>query len=440
MDRVLKAADQLRALFQESTERFRFTDLRRSIGRAVEAFDPNSPAALTSAAALAYGAGRVDDGLALFELALEVENTPSLYSEHATLLVDAKAYAAARELAFDGLDRYPEDEALRVASDRAIDEDPVLLPPTPLLLTPSQADSIKALGGGSTVTFKLVVAGQNVAALKPDQDLGQSMYRSEIAFYRLCVLLRCSFRVPYNAPLEIEKGDFETLYSRVDSDKQSGYRSKFIHIKWHTGEDGATYLLATWKEWVPEFTGFPIEATSTWTSWVTAGSHSDLEEKVADWLPKLAEAAGPRGWTNNKARVGYAGEMTVRTLAQQISDVLSMDYLSNNWDRFSGDPELYGANCHMEPGGLVAIDNGAAFPPWDTSRVERRFKLTQRFSRRFVLALRRLDHDKTQERLFPGANTDELKRFEIFWGRRQSLLDRVDALIKEHGEDEILAF
>jgi len=129
--------------------------------------------------------------------------------------------------------------------------------------------------------------------------------------------------------------------------------------------------------------------------------------------------------------------MTMGELIRQISDQLAMDFLANNWDRFAGTPELFGANCHIESGGLVAIDNGASFPPWHTKRVERRLKLVQRFNRSFVNAVRRLDHDTTLQRLFPEATGDERARFAIFWERRQQFLDYVDGLIEEHGANAV---
>ena len=100
-------------------------------------------------------------------------------------------------------------------------------------------------------------------------------------------------------------------------------------------------------------------------------------------------------------------------------------------------PELWGANCHFESGGLVAIDNGASFPPWKTGRVERRLKLVKRFRRPLVDRLRLLDRDKSLERLFPNATKAETQRFEIFWERRQEFLEYVDGLIEIHGADAI---
>ena len=138
--------------------------------------------------------------------------------------------------------------------------------------------------------------------------------------------------------------------------------------------------------------------------------------------------------------MGFSKDIATGVLMQQISDMLAMDHLTNNWDRFSGDPALYGANCHLEPGGLVAIDNGASFPPWNADRVVRRLKLSQRFTKSFVLALRRLEYEKTIERLFPDANFEEEKRFEIFWQRRDELLAYIDGLIAVYGEDAVLFF
>lgn len=436
-DAILRARANLPAMLAHAEEALRVAEVVARVDAIVLGLDPNGPELLRGAARIAYGEGRLEDGEQLFALAMEAaEPTADLYAEHAVLLVEAGQFARAREVAFDGLDRFPDSAELIAAEDRAIDEDPVLMPPIRTLRPDVDLDALKALGGGSTVTLRAVNGETTLAAIKPDQDLGQSMYRSEIAFYKLCEILRCSFRVPYNAHVRISRSDFDALYNRISSAKQSGYRSKFGHLRWKR-ESGGEFLHATWKEWVPDFTSFPVEATSAWQPWLKVNSKDDLSTPVTAWLPTLAGLAGPRGFTRHSERMQLAADLTMGQLIAQLSDQLAMDFLSNNWDRFSGDPELYGANCHLERTGLVAIDNGASFPPWNASRVERRLKYTQRFNRRFVQAVRRLDHDKTLERLFPAASGDEVKRFEIFWARRQELLDYVDELIATHGEDAV---
>ncbi|MDX9722023.1 MAG: hypothetical protein RBU37_14855 [Myxococcota bacterium] len=443
---ILNAHANLRASFllldalQTSETAARFATARHQFMTALSGVDPDSEVILLAAAKAAYRDKRVQDGLMLLERAQGLGyDSEALFAGHSEGLVDAGEYALARELSFDALDRYPGSTLLNAAADRAIDEDLHLIPKGARRITANDADALKALGGGSTVTLKLVVDGNNVAAIKPDQDLGQSMYRSEIAYYRLCTLLRCSFRVPYNEEVRFLRSDFNTLYGRVDSAKQRGYRAQFSHLTWRDEGDGE-YLYATAKEWVPAFTGFPIEASSSWSPLLDPGEHSQLATPASEWLSTLAAAAGERGWNDHSKRVAFVEGLSTNDLMRQLSDLVATDFLTNNWDRFAGSPELYGANCHIEAGGLVAIDNGAAFPPWHTDRVKRRLNYVHRFSKKYVSALRRLEYDPTLRRLFPNANKDELKRFDIFWERRTDLLEYVDAVIAKHGEEAVLAF
>ena len=437
---ILAASAQLKPRFERGISALQLADLQRSVDDILFAIDPEGREILAAAAQLAYADGRLDDGLALFSIAQERGfDDAATRAIHAEALVDLQQYALAREIAYDGLDQSPDDLALRAAADRAFDEDPLYGSKVAREITDRDLDAIKALGGGSTLTFKFVKDGANIAAFKPNQDLGQSMFRSEIAYYRLCALLRCSFRVPENQEVRLEKADFDEIYARVDSPKQRGYKGKFSHLTW-TADGGADYIHGTQKEWVPAFTGFPIEASLTWTHWLRAGADLESEGMVVDWLPTLARSAGERGWHGHSKRETYLEGLSITQLAQQMADLLAMDFLANNWDRFSGDVSLWGANCHVEPGGIVAIDNGAAFPPWHTKRVWRRLRLTQRFSRSFVNALRRLEYDPTLERLFPSANKDETKRFDIFWERRTELLEYVDTLVEDYGEEAVYAW
>ena len=117
-----------------------------------------------------------------------------------------------------------------------------------------------------------------------------------------------------------------------------------------------------------------------------------------------------------------------------------MDYLTNNWDRFSGDENNFGANCHFQPGGIIAIDNDAAFPPWHAPRVVRRLNLVEMFSRDMVQNLRVLDPDVLLNHLFPNPTKEELKSFERFKERRIDALKYIDGLISKKGEDRVLVF
>src|SRR5690606_32504050 len=98
-----------------------------------------------------------------------------------------------------------------------------------------------------------------------------------------------------------------------------------------------------------------------------------------------------------------------------------------------------GTNCNSGGGKLISIDNGAAFPTYTNSKVRSRFEMSQRFSRSLIMELRALDKDTALEWLFPSPSRHEVEKFERFWKNRALVLERVDQLIEEHGEDAILA-
>lgn len=320
-----------------------------------------------------------------------------------------------------------------------VDADPMLTETLYETVMPSETNSISALGGGSTVSFKYVDEADESAkaAIKPDQDLRQTMYRSEIAYYRLCQIVGCSFSTPVTRPVRWSKADFNRLYAASDSKKNAAYRSKFEHLIW-AREDGVQYLYAAYKEWIPDFVGFPIEVTAAWTIYERPNTtnYPDLATVFKNALAGGRE----RSVTTVRKLLGYAGDMTTRDFMQQLSDLTLIDYLTNNWDRYSGAQSNYGANCHFQPGGIVAIDNGAAFPPWHAPRVVKRLHSVQTFSRALVENLRLLDPDDLLARLIPNPTKEELKSYERFKERRRDALKYIDGLIDKYGVDKVLVF
>ena len=320
-----------------------------------------------------------------------------------------------------------------------VDNDPLMTRTLDREVRPHGTNSISALGGGSTVSFKYVDTADESAkaALKPDQDLRQTMYRSEIAYYRLCQIIECSFDTPLTRPVRFSNADFNTLYNASTSSKNKGYRIKFEHLIWEK-ENGTKYLYAAYKEWISPFDGFPIEATNVWSPYLQ-NPKADLPEKDK-FLHRLLAAGRPADSGNLNKFIEYTRDMTTRDLLQQISDIVLIDYLTNNWDRFAGDVNNYGANCHFQPGGIIAIDNGAAFPPWHAPRVVRRLNLVQMFSKNLVTNLRMLDENELIKRLFPNPTSEEKKSIARFKERRRDALKYIDGLIEKKGVNNVLVF
>ena len=360
---------------------------------------------------------------------------PDLRSEFQKLM-DAGDFAAARKLALDNLKS-------KKANDRefwaAVEADPLLNETLDATVKPHGTNSLSALGGGSTVSLKYQDSADESAkaAIKPDQDLRQTMYRSEIAYYRLCQILGCSFDTPVTRPVRWTKSDFNTLYNASTSKKNAGYRSKFEHLIW-ADEGGNKVLYAAYKEWIPTFIGFPIEVTSAWTIYQRPGTtkYPDLNT----FYKNVLAGGRPNAMHDLNKLIEYSGDLTTRDILQQLSDLTLIDYLTNNWDRYSGAQDNYGANCHFQPGGIIAIDNGAALPAWHAPRVVKRLNMVQTFSRDLVYNLRVLDPDKLLEHLIPNPTKEELKSYERFKERRAEALKYIDGLINKFGEDKVLIY
>lgn len=319
---------------------------------------------------------------------------------------------------------------------QAFASDPEFLPEVQEI-TDTDFDELAPLGGGSTITLKVVKGGQPFAAFKPLQTRRQSNYRAEIAAWRLCELLQCDFQVPWNRPIKIERNVFNKLYNRSKSKKRELYRKELKDLIW-TKEGKNSYVYGTLKDWVPDFTRFPIEFTAMWKGWVS-------QAKYIEDFPDLGVAMQSLSKRKNTAKLytelmAQSPNLTTEALASQVSQVLTFDYLVGNWDRFSGVPEWWGVNCQFKNNHIVSIDNGAAFPAYSNAKVQERFMVTERFSEHFIHALRTLNKEKTLEFLFPNATQFEKSSFDQFWKQRSAVLSRVDALCEKYGAEHVLSF
>lgn len=346
-------------------------------------------------------------------------------------------FACARRLALEALRNASEVDATEFWS--YVDADPLMTHTLDEEVRPNGSNSLSALGGGSTVSLRYEDSSDASmkSAIKPDQDLRQTMYRSEIAYYRLCQILECSFDTPLTRPARWTKEDFYALYSASNSKKNAGYRSKFEHLIW-AKENGASYLYVAFKEWIPDFVGFPIEVMSAWTTYTHP--NTTYYPELNAFYGKLLESGRKNSRTTVKKLMAYSGGLQTVDILRQLSDLVLIDFLTNNWDRFSGSTDNYGANCHFQPGGIIAIDNGAAFPPWHAPRVVKRLHAVKTFRKALVENLRRLDPDELLSRLIPNPTKEEKKSYERFKERRRDALRYIDALIAEYGEDKVLVY
>ncbi|MBO4350040.1 MAG: hypothetical protein J6A01_03715 [Proteobacteria bacterium] len=358
---------------------------------------------------------------------------------HAQRYIESCIDAGQQEHARSVLQSLPEtiqkNEALRDLKYRIWLSDTHFISPT-ATLNEEMCDAISPLGGGSTLTFKCDLKGETVAAFKPLQARKQSNYRSEIAAWRLCELIECDFAIPWNRPVRIERNLFNQLYNRSKSKKKDSYRKELIDITWTKDGDGS-FVYGTLKDWVPNFTRFPIEYKTFWQPWLSQNNY------IAEYKP-LKEALSVLNKNPHTAKLlssllDQSPSVTTKQLAAQVSEVLVFDFLVGNWDRFSGVPDWWGVNCQYKDNRIVSIDNGAAFPTYSNDKVYERFMMAERFSAHFINALRDLDKEQTFKILFPSPSKHETESFEQFWRQRSQVLNRVDTLSEKYGVERVLS-
>ncbi len=204
--------------------------------------------------------------------------------------------------------------------------------------------SIKPLGGGASIKFKVKFADGSEAAVKPNQTR-ITRYQAEVAAYRLSRAMGLSV-VP---PSCVRRFTTEQLTANMPKDLRARME----------------------QELLPDEKGDVACAIITWVP----GLRPLKLEQQDWWRPALLRGAPiPPGKQQ-------------RLL--EISTLLLFDYLILNYDRWSG------GNTHEVDGQMVFIDQGAGFGPDRHHRSSRHAFRTLKWSQRFsaVVAQRLFDLD-----------------------------------------------
>lgn len=271
-------------------------------------------------------------------------------------------------------------------------------------------DAIKGrriIGGratsGASLSFYFNLEGDIDAAFKPNTSRGQR-WTGEIAAYRLDQLLGLN-RVP---PATIRRLQVPMLRSLIEDDQE-----QLARFDDEVVADHGTTIRGAVIYWVPTIHRAEVdrlEELEQWTRWLRQGGTIPPE------------------------RLSHA---------QQLSDLIVFDYLTGNWDRWSGSNVLWGPERQT----LLMMDNNGAFnavfaEPL-TERLRAPLEQVERFSALLVHRLRQLDERELRAALGRTDSGDLLltdEQLDALFERRGQILGRLDELVARHGQDAVLCF
>ncbi|MCA9300585.1 MAG: hypothetical protein KDA28_16050, partial [Phycisphaerales bacterium] len=314
--------------------------------------------------------------------------------------------------------------------------------PGPYSLSSADGVSFVDFGRTSSVLFQVVRDSVPIAMFKPMQSVEHSNYRGEIASYRLCTLLDCNLEMPANHEVFLDAGQLVDLTGVADFDAFRDIERRNSHMVFYEDDD-RVWLYGSMEDWVPDFTRLPIEYDDVWEDLVDIGVDADElhARSLAEQLAPLRDRQ--RGYYDDI--LARTDDTSVWTLAWSLSDMHVFDELVNNHDRFLPDDERYGMNCHWRGGRILSLDNGATFRTHaeeHNGEAFRHLRSVQVFSRRLIDEVRWMDTDALFLILFPPSayHDDDLERYSDFLERRDRLLEYVDDLVEDYGEEAVYVF
>jgi hypothetical protein len=241
--------------------------------------------------------------------------------------------------------------------------------------------------GHTSVVFKIGFEGGLDAAYKPRSRRGKDRYKGEIAAYRLGRALGLS-NVPPALPRSFE------LKKLRDAFAANPAAVELLDKEAVADPDGM--LPGALIPWIPKLEFLPLESAEwrgRWQAWLKSGATIPDDD---------------------------------RALAAQISTMIVFDWLTGNWDRWSG------ANVGIDraTNTLLYVDNDGAFfdpaPPQPLAEQLALLKKVERFSARFTDALAKLDPPALAAAMGeekPGSPLLSAKVLHAIEQRRRTALD-----------------
>jgi hypothetical protein len=259
--------------------------------------------------------------------------------------------------------------------------------------------------GHTSVVLKLSLEGDLTAAWKPRTTRGPWRYKGEIAAYRLATAMGLP-----NVPLAMPRS-----FPLQDVLKAVGGRSvdTVALLSKEAIADDQGLVPGALIPWIPHLSFLALEADPLLSEW-------------KGWLAGTAEI--PEG---------------KRSLASQVSTMIVFDYLTGNWDRWSGGNVGVGDDKDL----VLFIDNDGAFyekPPVNPLLTQRaRLEGDNRFSQHLVATLGRLDDAALRAAFGDDAPGEPLLSDKARAGVRARLDDARKLIadkVKKLGEKAVLAF
>jgi hypothetical protein len=279
------------------------------------------------------------------------------------------------------------------------------------LLDPVKTGTVKRVKfnrGGSSLSLRLEFDNGAMAAFKPEQTFLHSNPRREIAAYRIDRLLGIG-RVP---PAIGRSFSLAELEAAVDPSQ----RSQAGRIKKDAvTRRGQVRGEASW--WIPEIADVYI-----------GKNRMDSTDAIVQW----------RRWLKVNATIPPERV----DLCAQLSTMTLFDFLIDNTDRWTGN----NAKASEDEQTLYFMDNTMSFSRSKRGNHKNHLYLerVQKFSRRMVARLRALDEAQVRAVLEPDAAPfDRLltdPEIAALMGRRDTLIEYVDGLVAQHGDDKVLVF
>lgn len=255
--------------------------------------------------------------------------------------------------------------------------------------------------GNTSVVFKVDLEGGRRAAFRADYRRGPGRYKGEIAAHRLGLALGLE-NVPAAYPRAVARAELASAVRDA-----AGAKLVAEEIIVHGGVARGAIV-----PWIDRLEILPIERDDWRTKW--------------------------KAWTG-------AGEVPDddRALAAQISTLIAFDYVTGNWDRWSGG----NVGIDRAAGRLLFIDNDGAFfetpPPEALARNERTLRAVDRFSRAFIDRLRALDDAALVAAIGEESPGKPLLSTAALAGvstRRRALLAVIDGKRAAAGDEATFAF